>query len=707
MIYIFNRKEELTAILSNEQTDGCPIFEGFYEEILNGESTLEFSIPGNHEAAAKIEENGYAAIKKANGAYELFIIKEIEDIHENTHTKHVICLHCITELQNEFIESMTISNKNASEALTTILAGTRWNVGTVPSTTAKSLTITRENKLVALQEYAETYKLEFSYAFTFTQGKITSRTLNMHTERGTNTGRRITYGRDAQEITRNVNTRELVTALYAYGESTEVNGVETVVDLSGVEWSTAPVIKNLLTANQYSAETDLTGFSGAPTTGSTLYRDTSSAIHGSYSVAKQLTATTAQNITINTSGQRVAVEAGKSYTISVYTKISEAGKNQRLTMYWHRADGTYLGATAGTTFAGSTSWQQAKDTFTAPTGAATAYFDIIFYSASPNARIWADAFVFTEAELVVKNLLSPGVANPIKTGEGLRGWTDEGSTRDLISIDYPKELAAQIKSSYLIIQSEKTSPKLSILHDEDKTAIKDRHAYIGSAYVKSSVSTTVYANLRWYNSANKLVKENYRTFSAVKNVWQRVNVNALAPADAAYLVLEIYVKNAAKNQTLRWAAAQIEEGGINQLSPFIVTERAGNQRYNKPVGQTWIGSDVAKEYYGRLNADGSRRHIFGKVEFSEAKDSAELIEAAADYLDEYSTPAINYNIKAVDLALFLESNTPAFDIGDTVAVKDEDLNIYIRGRIVQYKQNLVNPQENEIILGDFIPAFTD
>src|SRR5699024_1388179 len=48
---------------------------------------------------------------------------------------------------------------------------------------------------------------------------------------------------------------------------------------------------------------------------------------------------------------------------------------------------------------------------------------------------------------------------------------------------------------------------------------------------------------------------------------------------------------------------------------------------DKPKGQKWLGIEENKEIWGRNNPDGTKAHVFCKIDFDEIEDEEELIQA--------------------------------------------------------------------------------
>ena len=69
----------------------------------------------------------------------------------------------------------------------------------------------------------------------------------------------------------------------------------------------------------------------------------------------------------------------------------------------------------------------------------------------------------------------------------------------------------------------------------------------------------------------------------------------------------------------------------------------------------------------------------------------QMLEFANMRLADYSTPRISYVLKAMDLTVLTGYEHESWNLGDTVMVADEDLDLSIKTRIVRREYNLQEP----------------
>ncbi len=125
-------------------------------------------------------------------------------------------------------------------------------------------------------------------------------------------------------------------------------------------------------------------------------------------------------------------------------------------------------------------------------------------------------------------------------------------------------------------------------------------------------------------------------------------------------------------------------------------------------GKAYVENLEAKEIWGRLNPDGTKAHVFGKVEFDDVEDPHELLELTKEKLKELSQPHITYEAKVIDLkALGIEHE--GVELGDWVGIVDKEFKppLRLKARVIKIVRDLLEPENNDLVLGNLIPSVVD
>ncbi len=240
-LFIFNRDEEIVAVLEQNTKDTATFFGGKIKKVLNGEHVLTFTVPLNHPDAWKIEEMGYVAVKNKYRQWELFEITEMTDVHAGIGEmeREVTAEGAFVELDNVIIEDLFHDRKRPDVVLPSLLMGTRWEAGTIQGSEIHDLTVKRESVLSALQRFRERWNGELTYRVEIVGNRIANRYIDFKMPTAmVFKGKRFEFSEDMTEMTRTIESRGLKTALYGYGPEIENSGGLRMT-FADVEWSIA------------------------------------------------------------------------------------------------------------------------------------------------------------------------------------------------------------------------------------------------------------------------------------------------------------------------------------------------------------------------------------------------------------------------------------------------------------------------------------
>lgn len=140
----------------------------------------------------------------------------------------------------------------------------------------------------------------------------------------------------------------------------------------------------------------------------------------------------------------------------------------------------------------------------------------------------------------------------------------------------------------------------------------------------------------------------------------------------------------------------------------VVWSKSKGDPADKPKGQMWVGDEDAKKNWGIIGKDYKLRHVFDKHEFDDIEDKEELLSETWKLLQKVKEPLVSYEMSVIDLKSIAGLEHEGVGIGDTVQVIDEEYSpaINILARVVKYTRNLLDPTQDEVIIGNMIYDFT-
>jgi phage minor structural protein len=134
----------------------------------------------------------------------------------------------------------------------------------------------------------------------------------------------------------------------------------------------------------------------------------------------------------------------------------------------------------------------------------------------------------------------------------------------------------------------------------------------------------------------------------------------------------------------------------------VVWSIANGDPTDKPIGQEWIGDNDALALWGR-----NGNHRFAIFQDDEETDPNVLLEKTWQYVQEHKTPLITYTLDVIDLERLTGYEHEAVRLGDTVSIRDFDLNLDIAARVIEISLNLLSPGDTQVVLGNFMHDITD
>ncbi|GAA0071794.1 hypothetical protein UT300003_33190 [Clostridium sardiniense] len=223
MLYILDRQEKVIDIL---KSDGGADFSAptFFDDTLTqdlqtGAETFTFTTIDKGGVSRNLVAGNYIAFKK-KGKYKLFQIMQTEESHEDVIYITVYCESAGLELINKVFRATKIASADQKRFLTTVLADTGWNVGMVDATNEEAYAFDLEDSTVyaTLQNNIGKFGVELEFRVEINGGRISQKFVDTYANRGKVTGKRFTFGKDIEKLTRKVDTTSLFTALVGKGK---------------------------------------------------------------------------------------------------------------------------------------------------------------------------------------------------------------------------------------------------------------------------------------------------------------------------------------------------------------------------------------------------------------------------------------------------------------------------------------------------------
>lgn len=186
---------------------------------INGEDTLTFSIPYRDSKRKYIDNE-----KKIQIVDDVYKIRTITDVKDSTGST-ITLVYAEAEFYDLTFsvrkEEKKFDAETADIAMAYALADTEWSVGTVSVTTKRTWTSTEKNALSILRSIANLHGGDLVF-------DCPNRLVHLLTVNGKDSGALFAYKKNMKSIERIVDTRSLVTRLYAVGADgltfSDING---------------------------------------------------------------------------------------------------------------------------------------------------------------------------------------------------------------------------------------------------------------------------------------------------------------------------------------------------------------------------------------------------------------------------------------------------------------------------------------------------
>ena len=171
------------------------------------------------------------------GVFQAFEIRKAKT-YEPDHYQEITAEHiAISELTDEFFSAVEWTNITAGAALTALLTGTLWSVGTDTSSGTSSANIGNGNVWQDVRTIESNWNVMIAPRITVNASGITGRYLDIAPAGGTWRGLRLSLEKNLDDAAVTWDDSNLKTALFGYGKSVETNGTTAPLTFASVTWT--------------------------------------------------------------------------------------------------------------------------------------------------------------------------------------------------------------------------------------------------------------------------------------------------------------------------------------------------------------------------------------------------------------------------------------------------------------------------------------
>ena len=228
-LFLFNNDEKLIGTVS-------PL-EGIQNEEINKIQTIECTVVYSEliEKASYIGNKDYSD----NRIFHLYKIDHVTKT--STTDVKIVGVHTFfDDMESDgYIKDFRPTNREVVGVLTTILEGSRWQLGSVNvqrNYTGNFYYVTRKE---ALSKLIEATQIEIKPRLEFSRGKITGRYLDVFTRLGARNGKVFVHGRDLLTVSEKKSQGAIYTAVVGRGkgEETDTGGYGRRITFKDVVWT--------------------------------------------------------------------------------------------------------------------------------------------------------------------------------------------------------------------------------------------------------------------------------------------------------------------------------------------------------------------------------------------------------------------------------------------------------------------------------------
>ena len=195
------------------------------------ERNLQLLFP--YDAPKPIERGMRVGFVDETGVFQPFEVRKVKT-YEPDHYQEITAEHIvIAELTDEHYAGSELTNVTPQVALSSLLTGTLWSVGTVTATNTSSANLGIGSVYQNLRTIETNWNVYITPRVTFDSTGITGRFLDIAPAGGVWRGVRLSINKNADEMGVTVDDTETLTALFGYGRSSD----NVPLNFSDVTWT--------------------------------------------------------------------------------------------------------------------------------------------------------------------------------------------------------------------------------------------------------------------------------------------------------------------------------------------------------------------------------------------------------------------------------------------------------------------------------------
>jgi phage minor structural protein len=170
------------------------------------------------------------------GVFQPFEIRKVEtmlpDHYQRITAEHIV----ISELTDEHYAGAELTNVTAQAALTGLLTGTLWQVGTVTASGTQTADLGMGSVWQNIRTIESNWNVYITPRVTFNSSGITGRYLDIAPAQGTWRGVRLSLDKNADELGVVIDDTNVITAIYGYGAMTGEEEQRAPLTFANVVW---------------------------------------------------------------------------------------------------------------------------------------------------------------------------------------------------------------------------------------------------------------------------------------------------------------------------------------------------------------------------------------------------------------------------------------------------------------------------------------